>query len=94
MGFSMGGLIIRSAIPYLPYRYLKCFYNFISMSTPHLGCQYKANRLIDTGMWIIEKLNSVRCFSQMSMRDNVQITKTYLYKLSENGVLVFHDHRV
>jgi len=63
MGFSMGGLIIRSAIPYLPYRYLKCFYNFISMSTPHLGCQYKANRLIDTGMWIIEKLNSVRCFS-------------------------------
>ena len=94
IGFSMGGLTIRSAISYLPSKYTRCLYNYISMSTPHLGCQYKAHPLISTGMWFMEKLDHSKCLMQMSMRDSDELNKTYLYRLAGNKVRLIHNDRV
>lgn len=81
-GFSMGGLTLRSAFQHL-IDYTHLFYNYVSLSSPHLGCTYKPNMLVDTGMWIMEKWNNnLTSLKQLSMRDHSQIEDTYLYKLS------------
>jgi len=65
----MGGLCIRAALQYLT-EYDSLFYNYISLSTPHLGSNYKASMIIETGMWIIEKWKNTSSLRQMSMRDS------------------------
>lgn len=57
LGFSMGGLVIRAALPHLA-KYKRQFYNFITLSSPHLGCVYGSSFMINTGMKIIEKINT------------------------------------
>ncbi len=51
---SLGGIIIRAALPHL-----ECFSDkmhlFITLGSPHLGYMYNKSKLIDTGIWIIKK---------------------------------------
>ena len=50
---SMGGLIVRSALPYLE-KFKKLMYTFLSLSTPHLGYMYNSSKIIDAGMWVLK----------------------------------------
>lgn len=54
IGHSMGGLIIRSALPYLE-QYSSRMHLFMSFSSPHLGYMYNSSRIIDAGMWFLKK---------------------------------------
>lgn len=54
LGFSLGGLIIRAALPYLD-KYKEKMYSIMTLATPHLGYMISANKLVDTGMWVIKK---------------------------------------
>ena len=49
IGHSLGGVIIRSAIPYLKDFHSK-MHTFISLSSPHLGYLYHQSSLIETGI--------------------------------------------
>ena len=49
VGHSLGGLIIRAALPYLEH-YSSKFQFFITFSTPHLGCVLNSSALVDAGM--------------------------------------------
>ena len=40
LGFSMGGVIIRSALPYLT-QFKEKMHTFITLSSPHLGIYFK-----------------------------------------------------
>lgn len=48
IGHSLGGLIIRAALPYLK-EYQDCFFTYMSLSTPHLGLVYGNSSLVDAG---------------------------------------------
>lgn len=53
IGHSMGGLIIRAALPHLT-EFQDKFYTYMSMSSPHLGYMYSSNKLVDAGMWVMK----------------------------------------
>ena len=60
LGHSMGGLIIRSALPRL-YKLKPKFYSFVSFSSPHIGYAYSSSKLVDAGLWFINTMK--KCIS-------------------------------
>lgn len=48
VGHSLGGVIIRGALPYLE-EYKDKMYSFMSLSSPHLGFLYGGGFLVKTG---------------------------------------------
>jgi len=54
IGHSMGGLIIRCALPYLD-KFKDKMHGFVTLCTPHLGYMYKTSKLFSTGMWLLKK---------------------------------------
>jgi triacylglycerol esterase/lipase EstA (alpha/beta hydrolase family) len=53
IGHSMGGLIIRAALPHLQ-DYSDKFFTYISMGSPHIGYMYSTSKLFDAGMWALK----------------------------------------
>ena len=53
IGFSLGGLIIRAALPRL-YHLQDKFHALVTLCSPHLGYLYKEGGLFNTGMWFME----------------------------------------
>lgn len=60
VGHSLGGLIIRSALPHLG-EFSQKFYTYMSLSSPHLGYMYNSNKLFDAGMWVLKKWRKSKC---------------------------------
>ena len=50
---SLGGLISRAALPYLEEHRSKMF-NFITLSSPHMGYMFNTSTIIDTGIWFLK----------------------------------------
>jgi len=48
VGHSLGGLIIRSALPYLE-QYASKMHLYMTLSSPHLGYMYQSSKLVDAG---------------------------------------------
>ena len=69
IGHSMGGLIIRSALPYLE-KFKDKMHGFVTLCTPHLGYMYKTSKVFATGMWILRKWKKSPCLSQLGMTDH------------------------
>ena len=78
---SLGGLIVRAALPHLQ-EYSSKMYSFISLSSPHLGYMYTASRLVDAGMWLLKAWSKALCLKQLSMTDQTDPYETVLYRLS------------
>lgn len=51
MGHSLGGVIIRAALPYLT-EFSTKMHSFITFSSPHLGYMYNNSKIIDAGLLI------------------------------------------
>lgn len=81
IGHSLGGLIIRAALPYLEI-YKDKFHGYLSLCSPHLGYMYKSSKLFNAGMWVLKKWRNSACLSQLSMTDHPDLEKTALFKLS------------
>jgi alpha-beta hydrolase superfamily lysophospholipase len=82
VGHSLGGLIIRAALPFLEGDLKDKFYTYMSLSSPHMGYMYNSNKLFDAGMWFLKKWRKSKCLIQLSMSDSKNIEETALYKLS------------
>lgn len=57
IGHSLGGVIIRAALPYLE-EFRDSMYTFLTLSTPHMGYLYNTSSLIDAG----NKINKIKTF--------------------------------
>lgn len=55
IGFSLGGLIIRAALPNLT-KYREKFHSYVSFATPHLGLKLK-KRIIAAGLWFMKQFS-------------------------------------
>jgi hypothetical protein len=81
IGHSLGGLIIRAALPYLE-KFKDKMYGYLSLCSPHLGYMYKSGKLFSAGMWILKKWKKSNALSQLQMTDAKDLEKTVLYDLS------------
>ena len=82
IGHSLGGLIIRSALPHLESELKDKFFTYMSLSSPHMGYMYNSNKLFDAGMWFLKKWRKSKCLLQLSMTDSKSTEDTALFKLS------------
>ena len=86
IGHSIGGVIIRAALPNLE-EFKDKFWFYISLSSPHLGYVYSDSTLIKTGMWVLKRWKGSKSLEQFMQNDNKDLNETCLYKLSEyNGL--------
>jgi triacylglycerol esterase/lipase EstA (alpha/beta hydrolase family) len=69
IGHSLGGLIIRAALPHLEEELKDKFFTYVSLSSPHMGYMYNSNKLFDAGMWFLKKWRKSKCLTQLSMSD-------------------------
>jgi pimeloyl-ACP methyl ester carboxylesterase len=81
VGHSIGGLIIRAALPHLGSLRDK-MHSYISLSTPHLGCLYHNSLLVDFGLRFFRSWNKCQSLSQLTFQDADSIENTFLYRLS------------
>lgn len=91
IGHSLGGLIIRSALPHLHTMKDK-MHLYISFSSPHLGYMQNSSKLVNAGIWVLKKLKKSRCLKQLSMTDNSNPRQTLLYKLSQLEGMEWFSH--
>jgi hypothetical protein len=93
IGHSLGGLILRSALPRL--EHLKpLFHGFLTLGSPHLGYMYNANSLVNAGMWFLKQWKKSQCLSELSMTDALTDKAAYLYTLSKAPGLGWFKHVV
>ena len=82
IGYSLGGLIIRSSLPYLQ-DFHSAFNFFLTLSSPHLGCTIHKSKLVEAGIWIIKKLKKCKSLSQISMTDSKSFESSFVFGLSK-----------
>jgi len=91
IGHSLGGLIIRAALPLLS-EYEDKMHLYLSLSTPHLGCMYSTSKLVAAGMWLYSK--KWLSIQQMALKDHSDLTNCALYRLSGYEGLKWFAHVV
>lgn len=78
IGHSLGGLIVRAAMPYL-HAYNGCFQTYVSLATPHLGA-VGDKFWVNTGMKLLSRVKNNQSLREMALEDE----EGYLLKLSTN----------
>lgn len=81
MGHSLGGVIIRAALPYLK-EYHEQFQTLITLGSPHLGAISSGNTLVDCGMWYLRNIIKYESILQIMTRDHWSINQKFMYTLS------------
>ena len=81
VGHSLGGVIIRAALPHLA-MYSNKFYTYISLSSPHLGYMTSKAKVVDWGLAFLKKFSKASCLDQLTMCDQPNAKDCFLYVLS------------
>ena len=85
IGYSLGGVVIRAALPDLE-KYSEKFFTYVSLASPHLGYLVNSSSLVDAGMWVIKTWKNNRCIEQLSFKDGKEIEDCFMYQLSKKKV--------
>lgn len=81
VGFSLGGLIVRAALPLLK-DYWDRFNLFATFSSPHLGISECDNNLVNIGVWYLIKVDKVKNLKELNFQ-SVKFGDSLLMKLSQ-----------
>ena len=82
VGFSLGGLVIRAALPYLQ-KYTDRLYTLLTLSTPHMGYVGNSSRLVEGGLWLLQRWNAeATALRQLTHGDSDREDTTYLMTLA------------
>lgn len=73
VGHSMGGIILRAALPHLSKPTKELLHTFISFATPHLGYLNCNSKITGAGIKLIESLTDSTSLRQISNSDNSAI---------------------
>jgi pimeloyl-ACP methyl ester carboxylesterase len=93
IGHSLGGLIIRAALPSLEILSSR-LHAYITQSTPHLGYLNNSSRLVSMGLWVLKKWRKSICLKQLSLTDSQYPVQSFLYELSQYPGLEWFKHVV
>ena len=86
IGHSLGGVIIRAALPHLA-KFKDKMETFVTLSSPHLGYMYASNTIMNAGMWVLKRWKKSKCLDQLTMTDATDYKENFLYKLSQRDCL-------
>lgn len=90
IGHSLGGVLLRSAMASDSMKHLRSrFHTFLSFASPHLGTIFNNSSLVNTGLWLMQKLRRSTCLRQLSCKEDSNFRNTFIYKLSEKPALEF-----
>jgi len=81
IGHSLGGVIIRAALPRLA-KFKDKMETIVTLASPHLGYMYASNTIVDAGMWVLKRWKKSKCLEQITMTDASDYKENFLYKLS------------
>lgn len=90
VGHSLGGVIIRAALPHLE-EFKHKMHTFVSFSSPHLGYLFSGSSLVNAGMWFLKKWQKSKCLEQLSLTDQEKVKDCFLYRLAHQPVCVILD---
>jgi len=65
----MGGLIARASLKYLQL-YKNNFGTFLSLCSPHFGYLCHSSALINTSLWVLNKIKKDQSMIELTMKDN------------------------
>lgn len=68
IGHSLGGLVIRAALPLLA-EYKAKMHLYMSLSSPHLGYSFNSNGLVKFGLWVMKKFKKNSIMKQLTLAD-------------------------
>ncbi|OMJ90877.1 hypothetical protein SteCoe_6636 [Stentor coeruleus] len=91
IGYSLGGIIIRAALPLLEDLYEKLGF-LITLSSPHLGTLLSSSYLVDAGIWVLSKFKKTLSLIQLSMKDDNDLLNTFMYGLSKSPGLEYFQN--
>lgn len=86
IAYSIGGLILRAALPLLK-EFKDKMFTFLSFSTPHLGYMDQQSPLFNAVVWSLKKWRKIRCLDQLTMTDTTDPKESFLYRLSASSGL-------
>ena len=93
VGHSLGGLIIRAALPLLV-KYKDKMYTLITLSSPHLGCTHSKSKLVGAGLWVITKFKRSHSLKQLGIVDTNDPRTSFIYSLSKTQGLEWFKHLI
>ncbi|OMJ71010.1 hypothetical protein SteCoe_30882 [Stentor coeruleus] len=93
IGHSLGGLIIRAALPLIE-EFSDRMHLFMSFSSPHLGIIEGCSKLIRAGLWVLNNLKRCESLKQLSFTDSLKIEECALYKLAYEKGCEWFTHMV
>ncbi|CAD8091283.1 unnamed protein product [Paramecium sonneborni] len=95
IGHSLGGVVIRAALPELS-KFNQFMHTYMSLASPHCGYASSQSFLVDAGLILFQTWNSSKTLEELSQRDHKDVKNTYIYNLSQidglnwfNNVVVF-----
>lgn len=89
---SIGGLIVRSALPFLEDEYHDKLFTYYSLSSPHLGYMYAENSLFNAGLWFAKSILGSKCLEQLTMTDSPGVEETFISQLARTRGLEYFRH--
>ena len=69
IGHSLGGLIIRAALPLLE-GFQDKMHLLLTMNTPHLGCRNSGTLMMNAGLWVISKVKTKSYYKSKTQLHN------------------------
>ncbi|KAL8275435.1 hypothetical protein Esti_000647 [Eimeria stiedai] len=82
IGHSLGGIIVRAALPHLRASLGSRFHSYLSLSSPHFGYLKGRSRLVSLGLWVLKKWRKSLCLQQLTLSDSRDARQCLLYRLS------------
>lgn len=90
---SIGGLIVRSALPML-HEYRSKMFTFLTLSTPHVGYFLQNLSLFHVGLKVLQSWRQSQCLAQLSMADASEPKECFLHRLSQTKGFEFFENVV
>lgn len=91
VGYSIGGVIVRSALPLL-HEYHHKLYTYLSLSCCHFGFMDQQSPLFNTAVWALTKWRKCALLEQLALRDTPELKDTCMAKLSKAKGLEYFQH--
>jgi hypothetical protein len=93
IGHSLGGLIIRAALPHFE-GFKSKMHLYLSLSSPHLGFYSTAPFLTKAGLWVLSTFHLAKSIRQLTLKDKDDPHETAMFKLSQLTGLEWFSHVV
>mmetsp|Transcript_13269 Transcript_13269/g.24882 ORF Transcript_13269/g.24882 Transcript_13269/m.24882 type:complete len:678 (-) Transcript_13269:764-2797(-) len=93
IGHSLGGLIIRAALPHFE-GFKSKMHLYLSLSSPHLGYYSTIPFITKAGLWVLSTFHLAKSIRQLTLKDKDDPRETAMYKLSQLPGLEWFTHVV